>query len=222
MNQTNHISNAGNAIDNKNNTHRKLVIAVSGTLCSGKGVVSKILKSKGCDTSTFSSVIKDEFKSRGILEPTRQQLQNEGNRLRKEFGGQILAEKILLKYKDSVKPLVIDGLRNVGEIEYLKKHSNFFLIGVDAPIETRFKFTQKRNSGKDHIDYDTFVALDNRDRGLNEPVSGQQVGMCLTYADYLIYNDEEFTGHDENINRLENSKFGKQVLEIYEEIMRKN
>jgi len=195
-------------------SHKKLVIAVTGTLCSGKGLVAQILKSRGCDTDTFSSVVKDTLKLKGILEPSRAQLQDEGNRLRKEFGAQVLAERLLSKYKDSPKPLIIDGLRNVGEIEYLKKHSNFFLIGVDAPIETRYKFTQRRKTDKDMIDYDTFVALDIRDRGVNEPMNGQQVGMCLTYADFLIYNDEEF-------NKLEDSKFYKQVLEIYEEILRK-
>lgn len=199
---------------NHNFNHKKLVIAVSGTLCSGKGLVAQILKSKGCDIDTFSSVIRDELKLKGILEANRKQLQDEGNRLRKEFGSRVLAERLLLKHKDITRPLVIDGLRNVGEIEYLKQHSNFFLIGVDASIETRYKFTQRRKTDKDRVDYDTFVALDTRDRGVNEPMNGQQVGMCLTYADFLIYNDEEFI-------KLEDSKFYKQVLEIYEEIMKK-
>jgi len=208
-------------MSNNHNT-KKLVIAVSGTLCSGKGLVARVLKSKGCDTDTFSSVVKDELRSRGILEPTRTQLQDEGNRLRKAFGGQVLAERLLSKYKNSIRPLVIDGLRNVGEIDYLKKNSNFFLIGVDAPIELRYKFTRGRKTSKDNVDYDTFVALDTRDRGANEPLTGQQVGMCLTYADFLIYNDEEFTPYNDNLAELQHSKFYIQVLEIYDEILKKN
>jgi dephospho-CoA kinase len=195
-------------------SHKKLIIAVSGTLCSGKGVVSQILKSKNCDIDTFSSGIRDELKSKGITEPTRKQLQDEGNRLRKEFGGQILAEKLLHKYKDSSKPLVIDGLRNIGELDYLKKHSNLYLIGVDAPLEFRWELTQKRNSDRDQLDYDKFVELDSRDKGYNEPLNGQQVGMCLTHADFLIYNDEEFKD-------LEHSKIHKQVLEIYDDVLKK-
>jgi dephospho-CoA kinase len=191
---------------------KKLVIAVSGTLCSGKGLVAQIFKSKDCDIDTFSGAIKDELKSRGI-EITRHALQNEGNRLRKEFGGQVLAERLLQKYKDSPRPLVIDGLRNIGEIEYLKKHSNFFLIGVDAPLEFRWSLTQKRKSEKDFIDYDAFAALDARDKGYNEPLTGQQVGMCLTHADFLIYNDEEY-------DKLEDSKLYSQVMEIYDEILK--
>jgi len=193
--------------------NKKLVIAISGTFCSGKGLVSKILKSKGCDVDTFSSVIKDELKSKGV-EITRTILQDEGNRLRKVFGAQVLAERLLAKYKVSPKPLVIDGLRNVGEIEYLKKHSHFFLIGVDSPIEFRWELTQKRKGEKDLIDYDKFVALDARDKGYGEPLNGQQVGMCLTHADFLIYNDEEFKD-------LETSKIYRQVLEIYDEILKR-
>jgi dephospho-CoA kinase len=192
---------------------KKLVIGVTGTLCCGKGVVSQLLKAKGCDTDTFSSIIKDSLKSQGI-EVTRKHLQDEGNRLRKEFGGKVLAERLLLKHKDSSKLLVIDGIRNIGEIDYLKKHSNFFLIGVDAPIEVRYAFTRKRGGEKDTIDYDEFVLLDQRDRGLNEPANGQQVGMCLTHADYLLYNDEI-------VERIEDSKLYKQLLEIYEEILKK-
>jgi dephospho-CoA kinase len=194
-------------------TNKKLVIAISGTFCSGKGLVSKILKSFDCDIDTFSSIIKDELHSKGV-EINRAALQDEGNRLRKEFGGQVLAERLLLKYKDSSRPLVIDGLRNIGELEYLKKHSDCFLIGVDSPLEFRWELTQKRKGEKDLIDYDAFVALDSRDKGYNEPLNGQQVGMCLTHADFLIYNDEEFED-------LESSKLYKQVIEIYEKIMKR-
>jgi len=191
----------------------KIVIAVTGTLCSGKGAVAKILQSKGCDIDTFSSVIRDELKSRGILEPDRITLQNEGNRLRKEFGGQVLAERLLLKHSNSIKPLVIDGLRNIGELDYLKENSDFVLIGIDASIESRWAFTQKRKTSKDFIDYDDFLKLEARDRGFNEPLNGQQVGMCLAQADYLIYNDEQF-------DKLEDSKLYKEVGEIYRKIMK--
>ena len=192
----------------------KLVIGVTGTLCCGKGVVSQLLKAKGCDTDTFSSIIKDSLKAHGI-EINRKNLQDEGNRLRKEFGGKVLAERLLLKHKDSSKPLVIDGIRNVGEIDYLKKHSHFFLIAVDAPIELRYSFTKKRGGEKDMIDYDEFVLLDQRDRGMNEPANGQQVGVCLTYADYLLYNDEIK-------DKIEDSKLYKEILEIYDEILEKS
>jgi dephospho-CoA kinase len=192
----------------------KIVIGVTGTLCSGKGKVAEILKSFGCDADTFSSAIRDELRLKGIPEATRAQLQDEGNRLRKEFGKKVLAERLLKKYSASSKSLVIDGVRNLGEIDYLKNHSKFFLIGVDAPLEARWNFTKKRKTSKDFIDYEAFVALNSRDQGLNESESGQQVGLCLVQADFLIYNDEEFT-------KLEDSKIYHEVIAIYEAIMKK-
>ena len=192
----------------------KLVIGVTGTLCSGKGIVSKILLSKGCDIDTFSSIIRDELKSRGNSSPDRMQLQDEGNRLRKEFGSQVIAQRLLLKYKDSVKPLVIDGLRNIAELDYLRENSDFVLIGVDAPLDLRWNYTRNRKTSRDLMDYDEFVKLEARDRGHNEPLNGQQVDMCLAQADYLIYNDEEF-------KKLEDSRIYKQVLEIYEDVLKK-
>jgi dephospho-CoA kinase len=194
-------------------TKNKLVIGLSGTICSGKGLVAEILRSKGCQVDTLSSIIRDELKSKG-LEPTRKTLQDGGNRLRKEFGGQVLAERLLAKYKSYDVPLVIDGLRNMAEIDYLKKHSRFFLVGVDAPFEVRWTRVQKRNRDSDLLNYDKFVIDDARDRGFNEPLNGQQVGMCLVHADFLVNNDEEY-------KRLEDSKVYKQVNDIYREIMKK-
>jgi len=186
---------------------QKIVIGTSGTLCAGKGVVAEILKSKGCDVVTLGTIVRESMNYKGII-ATRENQQDEGNTLRKEFGGQVLAERALKKYSDSDKPLVIDGIRNIAEIEYLKKHSKFFLIGVDAPIELRWKRSVDRDRDPGHKDYDKFVIDDARDKGLNEPESGQQVGMCLVQADFLIYNDEEY-------DILENSKLYKQIDEIY-------
>jgi dephospho-CoA kinase len=192
--------------------NKKMVIGVCGTLCSGKGIVTEILRSKGCDVTTLGTIVRESLDSKGV-ETTREAQQDEGNLLRKEFGGQILAERALKKYVHSANPLVIDGIRNIAEIEYLKEHSRFFLIGVDASLELRWKRSVHRNRDPGHKDYDTFINDDARDRGTNEPANGQQVGMCLVQADFLIMNDEEYVD-------LESSKLYKDVNRIYEKIMK--
>lgn len=194
-------------------TKDKIVIGISGTLCSGKGVVAEILRSKGFDATTLGAIVRESLNSKRI-ETTREAQQDEGNRLRKEFGGQVLAERALAKYSGSFVPLVIDGIRNVAEIEYLRKNSRFFLIVIDAPFELRFRRSNKRNRDPRLGDYDLFKAEDARDRGLNEPESGQQVGECMKRADFTIMNDEEFT-------RLEHSKIYRETIKIYEKIMKK-
>jgi dephospho-CoA kinase len=193
---------------------KKIVFGISGTICSGKGVVAQTLKTLGCDVDTLSSVIREELKLRNI-EPIRKNLQDEGNRLREEYGSQVLAERLLSKYSVDTKPLVIDGIRNIAEIDYLRENSRFTLIGVDAPQELRWQRLNSRKRDSDILSYDKFVADDARDRGHNEPLNGQQVDMCLAQADYLLYNDEEFY-------KLEDSKLYKELMSIYRKILIKN
>lgn len=190
---------------------KKLVIGITGTIASGKDVIAKILKEKGFQTISLGELIRDELRSKGI-EITRKTQQDLGNQWRKEFGGQILAEKALKKYQSYDAPLVINGIRNLDEVKYLKENSEFYLIGVDAPLETRWLRVQARNRDADLLNHDRFVIDDARDKGFNEPLNGQQVGMCLVQADFLINNDEEFTGP------IENSKLYKDVNEIYRKI----
>jgi dephospho-CoA kinase len=189
----------------------KIVIGISGTLCSGKGLVAEILKSKGCDVTTLGAIVRESLNSQGI-ETTRENQQNEGNRLRKEYGGQILAQKALERYAESNAPLVIDGIRNISEIEYLEKNSKFYLIAVDALLDIRFGRSNKRNRDPHLGDYDIFKMEDERDRGLNEPENGQQVGKCMDRADFRIINDDEFI-------ILHHSKVYKETIKIYDEIV---
>ena len=193
---------------------KKLVIGLAGTLAAGKGTVREILKAKGFQTVTLSDMIREELLSREMA-ITRKNLQDMGNRMRKEHGGHILAERALNKYKSYDSPLVIDGLRNMIEVDFLKGNSEFFLVGVDAPFEIRWGRVQVRNRDADLLNHDKFVIDDARDRGFNEPLDGQQTSMCLVHADFLINNDENFTG------RIEDSKLFKEVNEVYRKITKK-
>ncbi len=191
---------------------KKIVIGISGTLCAGKGQVAEILKSKGCDVTTLGAIVRESLQSKSIL-PTRENQQDEGNRLRKEFGGQILAQKALERFAHSKAPLVIDGIRNMAEVEYLENNTKFFLIGVDAPLDIRFGRSSKRNRDPQLGDYDLFKAEDARDQGLNEPENGQQVGACIERADFMIINDEDYL-------ILSHSKLYKETEKIYGKIVK--
>jgi dephospho-CoA kinase len=190
---------------------KKIVIGVTGTLGSGKGVIGKILKDQGCHCVDLGDVVRDEVRKTG-QEVTRKNQQDMGNKLRKEVGGHALVKIALDKYKSYDVPLVITGLRNLDEVNYLKEHTKFSLIGVDAPFETRWERIKSRNRDADLLNHDKFVIDDARDRGFNEPLNGQQVAMCLVHADFLINNDEEFSGP------VEQSKIYRQVIEIFKKI----
>jgi dephospho-CoA kinase len=191
------------------------VIGLTGTIASGKSVIAKILKSKGFEIISLSSIIRDYLSEKNIV-ANRKTMQDAGNELRKEFGGQILAERSIQKHSGKTEFLVIDGIRNIDEIDYLKKNCTFTLIGIDAPVELRWERVKKRNRDNDLLNYDKFLLDDARDRGFNEPLNGQQVGMCLVQADYLIINDEEIDSFDET--KLEQSKIYKEIENILKKI----
>jgi dephospho-CoA kinase len=190
----------------------KLVVGIAGTLLAGKGTVVSILKSKGFKHVSIRDLIKEEL-ARQNISPSRMAMQDMGNEMRKKYGLGYWMKMALEKFESDEAPLIIESLRNPAEIDYLKKHSKFFLIGMDAPFELRFERVKKRDADLDRKDQDTFVFDDARDKGFNEPMSGQQTGMCLVQADFLIYNDEEF-------EKLEDSKIYREVNEIYDKIMR--
>jgi dephospho-CoA kinase len=121
-------------------------------------------------------------------------------------------QKALEKYQSYTAPLIIESLRNMGEVDWLKKNCNCYIIGVDAPFEVRWERLKNRNIDADLMDHDKFVIDDARDRGFNEPLDGQQTAMLLVHADFLISNDEQLKG------RLEDSKLYKEVNEIYRKI----
>lgn len=191
---------------------KKTVIGITGTIASGKDVVAKILKDKGCHVISLGEIIREELNKRG-LPITRKNQQDLGNELRQDYGGHILAERALKKFQSYSTPLVINGIRNLDEIKYLKENSKFYLIGIDAPLELRWERVKKRNRDQDLLNHDKFVIDDARDRGFGEPLNGQQVGMCLVHADFLIINDEEFES-------LEKSKLYSEINNIYRKIFK--
>jgi len=191
----------------------KLVIGITGTILAGKGTVVDILKSLGFKHVSIRDLIKEEL-VRQKFSVSRANMQDMGNIMRKKHGLEYWMKMALDKYANDSTPLIIESIRNPAEIIYLKKNSKFFLIGMDAPYELRFERVKKRDADLDRKDQYTFEFDDARDKGFNEPLNGQQVGMCLVQSDFLIYNDEEFTD-------LKSSKIYKEVIEIYEKIMKK-
>ncbi|MCS7123708.1 MAG: AAA family ATPase [Candidatus Aenigmarchaeota archaeon] len=165
-----------------------MIIGIVGTIGSGKDEVAKFLSSYfGFPVVRLSDIIKIFLNNEKF---DRKKLQDLGNELRKKFGSDILVRIVTNFYKDNV---IIDGIRNVAEIEYLRKNfSKFMLIGVDADLKTRFERVKKRGREDDPKSFEEFLEMDKRDRGFEEPEYGQKTDECLKLADVRILNNEDF------------------------------
>ncbi len=170
----------------KNN---QLLIGITGPFGSGKTTAASFLENKGFKKITLSSFLETEAHKRGQTPITRQILQDIGNEWRQEFGPGILARKAL-EYieKNSISHAVIDGIRNIGEIDELRKHSQFKLLGVVANRTVRFNrlVGLKR---RENLTWEIFDRLDRRDLGIGEARTGLQVAFCLALADIFIENN---------------------------------
>ena len=90
-----------------------------------------------------------------------------------------------LKFLD----IVIDGIRNPGEMTYLReKYPHFFVVAVFAPSEVRWNRKKEVYKGSQ---YD-FDRDDTRDSGEFEPAWGQKVQLCVDRSDILISNERQF------------------------------
>lgn len=169
----------------------KKVIGLTGTIGAGKDIVKEFLLARfNCYYVSLSSIIRTETEKKN---PSfnRRTLQDLGNELRKRYGNEILA-KLAVEYLQSDKELiVVDGIRNPGEIEFLRKKygEKFALIGVDAPPKLRFERLAKRGSERDPKTWEEFLEMDERDQGIGEPEYGQQTKKCLEQSDFLVFNE---------------------------------
>jgi len=182
-------------------------IGVVGQIACGKGVlVDYLIKKLGFVSFSLSSILHDELKKRGIKEFSRKTLQDIGDELRKKYGDDILARRAMtyLVRPDQISQskVVIEGIRNPGEIEFLKKNPNFILIGVKSKRTLRFQRLLKRAKPWDPKTYKDFLKIDRRDLGIGQQHSGQQVGKCLKYCDYVLTNNKNVSDFQSKVEKL--------------------
>ena len=179
-------------------------VGVVGQIAVGKGVlVDYLIKKLGFTSFSLSSILHEELKNRNIKEFTRETLQNVGDDLRRSYGNDVLARRAIEKLlHQGEKHVVIEGIRNTGEVEFLKKNPNFVLIGVKANRELRFERLLKRSKPWDPKNWADFVRVDRRDLGIRQDKSGQQVGECLAYCDYVLTNNNDTADFQRKVNNL--------------------
>ena len=158
-------------------------------MVSGKSDVGKHLKTLGFTYESLSDRVREEADARGV-EKRRENLQDIGNNLRDAYGVQVLAERTCELLKNTTGDIVIDAVRNPGEIEFLRQELGAIVFGVDAPVEKRLEWYLARAEarGEDGATVEDFYKANDRDFGIGEEISGQQVGRCLEMADCIINN----------------------------------
>ena len=144
----------------------KIIIGLVGPIASGKGTVKKYLVEKyAAKDCRFSTILRDVLK-RLSLEINRDNLINLSTILREQFGQDLLAKAIAedAKHLDA-DIIVIDGVRRIDDVRYLRDIKGFTLVSIDAHPKSRFErlVTRNENVGDDKKSFEDFLADHKRE-----------------------------------------------------------
>ena len=179
-----------------NERKKRIILGLTGPLGSGVTTVSEVLASSGrFHRVSVAALIKEklrqdenvgvddllwDYKSITDWRKRLQDIGNEGRRTSLHFW----VEKALAG-APADNDIVIDGIRNAGEVDWLRQNqSNFFLAAVVAPDAMRWERVQ--NTYQKNLA--VFERDDERDQDEENSI-GQQVEKCVLDADYVLRND---------------------------------
>ena len=186
---------------------KNFVIGLTGSVGSGCTTLSKILVEDRFKRISIPELIKQKFKElhkgeepnlESFGKDWRAELQEIGNSGRNgEFVTNRKPDKdyrdywVDLALKDVTdKSVVIDGIRNIGEVESLRnRFPNFWLLAVYADFNTRWERVEKKGS---YTKKSVFQRDDARDSDEDDPL-GQSVQHCVYEADYVLKNVKKLT-----------------------------
>lgn len=165
------------------------IIGITGTFGSGKSTAADFLSTLGYTKISLSKFLEDALVYSGDKNITRKKLQDLGNAWREQHGNGVLAIKAAEHIKEKkMEKVVIEGFRNLGEIEEIKKTGKLTLIALLVNRSVRYKRLSK-SKRREKLTPELFEKLDSRDMGVNEKESGLQVAVCIACADIFLENN---------------------------------
>jgi dephospho-CoA kinase len=182
-----------------------MIIGLVGLNGCGKDTVANYLVEKyGFIHKSCSDVIRQEVINDGNDPKNRENLIQKGNYLRKNFGANYLAKKLIDENKGN---LVISSVRNIFEVKEIKNNGGK-IVFIDANLEKRFERTKKRvliNNSHGEIDFLKFKELEEKEL-TNPDKDKQQLNEFISLKDYYLDNSFDlktlFSSIDILINKI--------------------
>ena len=165
----------------------KIIIGLAGEMASGKGTAAQYLvQEKEASTHRFSTMLRDVL-SRLHLEHSRDNMQKLSFIVRDAYGQDTLAHVMAEDVKkDENNIIVVDGVRRMDDIVFLKQMPEFKLVYIDVDVKSRYERIIKRSENPDDQGktFDQFVAESKADAEL-------QIAGLKDFADVVIDNNSD-------------------------------
>ena len=165
-----------------------MIIGITGTIGSGKDTLMELLKNEyGFKHFSVRQYLTEKLEEEGV-EINRPAMTRLANSIREENHPAYIIEQLFLKAKNEGGNAVIESIRTPGEVEFLKEHSDFHLIAVDADPNLRYERVQIRRSATDRVDFNSFMAEEQREMNNEEPHM-QNIAACVRVAQFKFRNN---------------------------------
>lgn len=165
----------------------KKAIGLVSPIQAGMWIITDFLKDQDYIYYSLADRVREEALRRG-LENNRKAWQKIGDDLRKQFGNDYLASKTLEAINEGNSEIVvIDSIRHPRELNYLKQQLGLKVtfVGINAPVEVRYKLMIDRKRGVDPLDFQQFKILDDNEIN-NDSDNGQNINKTLSEVDILF------------------------------------
>lgn len=161
------------------------IIGLVGHPSSGKDTAAEYLVKQGFFHISCGDVLRAEMKKLD-LPIDRPSIRKFATEQRKKIGAYYPVNMIISTITEKT---VISGFRNLAEVSYLKDQfkTKFYLIAIEAPLESRYQRALSRNRTGDNISFEDFKAHEEAER--NQNPESHELDNVIAQADYLIEND---------------------------------
>ncbi|MDD4333228.1 MAG: hypothetical protein PHT51_03890 [Patescibacteria group bacterium] len=168
--------------------NKKLIIGLVGQIACGKGAIAKYAQEKYKASSyRFSTILRDAMDILCIGK-SRKNINDFSEFIRKRYGEDTFAKVIYKQVvEDNNKIIIVDGIRRLMDIKYLKKLPEFKLVKVTADINIRLERLRSRNEniGDDKRTLKSLMADQSRE-------ADAQIPQVMKQADLEIVNEGTF------------------------------
>jgi dephospho-CoA kinase len=168
-----------------------MILGITGTNGAGKGsVVEYLVKEKGFAHYSVRDLIIEEVERRG-LPLNRTNIGETATSMRAEFSPSYFVETFLKRANEEGKSdVIIESIRTLKEADHLKDHGAY-LVGVDAPVEERYRRITARGTVTDHVSFEDFRAQEDAEYSPKDATDPSQMNVLgvLNRADYTLIND---------------------------------